>query len=185
MNINDFIKEEYSSLFEAVDVFHGTDQSFDSFDLNKIGSGDGRSLGGWGIYFSDNYGVSNQYRTNKGVVKRYRLVSDDFFNLNDNLNTGNPQQILRGLRNIGVDEDEINEFISDYIEYDETTNYQVYEWLAHVLGGEKQASLFLKNLGYVGNMISDRTNPDATNYIVYDTDIIKLVSSVDGDEEEY
>lgn len=185
MDIKSFIKEEYSSLFEAVDVFHGTDQSFDSFDLNKIGSGDGRSLGGWGIYFSDNYGVSNQYRTNKGVVKRYRLLSNDFFNLNDNLNNGYAQTILRGLRNIDVDENEIGEFISDYIDYDDTTNHQTYEWMAHVLGGEKQASLFLRNLGYVGNMVRDRTNPDAINYVVYDTDIIKYIGSVDGDEEEY
>ena len=182
MNIKSFIIEEYSSLFEAVDVFHGTDQKFDSFNLNKIGSGDGRSLGGWGIYFSDDASVSSQYKTDKGVIKKYRLLSSDFFNLNDGLNNGYAQTILRGLRNIGVDEAEINEFISDYIDYDETTNYQAYEWLSHVLGGEKQASLFLRNLGCVGNMINDRTNPNATNYIVYDTDIIKYIGSVDNEE---
>ena len=38
---------------EGINVWHGSDRNFDKFDIEKVGSGDGKSLGGWGIYFSD------------------------------------------------------------------------------------------------------------------------------------
>ena len=41
--------EEYIN--EIINVYHGSDRKFDTFDLDKIGSGDGKNIGGWGIYF--------------------------------------------------------------------------------------------------------------------------------------
>lgn len=61
MNINEIINDEINSFVnEGISVYHGSDRKFDNFDINKVGSGDGKSLGGWGIYFSDDENVSKK-----------------------------------------------------------------------------------------------------------------------------
>jgi len=164
-----------NNLFEGIVVYHGTDQSFDKFDLEKVGSSDGRSIGGWGIYFSEDAEICQQYITGQGKIKEYELGYGNFFDLDDMLSSGTGDIILRGLNRKEVDENEIEEFESDFMNeylYD-TSNKQAYEWLGYVLGGEKEASLFLKDLGYDGNVYKDKTNPEINNYAVYNSNIIR------------
>jgi len=160
---------------EGIKVWHGSDRNFDSFDMSKVGSGDGKSLGGWGIYFSDTKEVSERYFTTNGFVNEYELRHGNYFDF-DAPASEDGDRIINGLEHLGVDEDEIEELKTDYIEqsvnYGDVTNKQVYEWLSFVLGGEKEASLFLKSLGYVGNTFMDKWNPDARNYVVFDINTI-------------
>ena len=57
-------------------VYHGSPYKFDSFDLSKIGSGDGNKYG-WGIYFtsdpkfSDKYGEGKEYYDGKEITDVY------------------------------------------------------------------------------------------------------------------
>jgi len=176
------ISEEITKLNE-IEVFHGTDLNFHQFDLNKIGSGDGRSLGGWGIYFSDNPDVSKQYITNKGKVKKYELKRGNFFDLDDYLSSGSGHLIFEGLKKRNdIDDSDLLEFEEDFISYEnDISNAQALEWLTYVLGGDKEVSEFLHTLGYDGNMFHDKTIPTATNYVIYNTNIIKYV---DNDEDD-
>ncbi len=169
--------KENIDLYEGINVFHGSDRKFDDFDFQKIGSGDGKNLGGWGIYFSNDEEVSNRYVTASGFIGEYQLKSGRYFDLDEVLTDGD--RIVDELQNIGVDENQIEEFRSDYIEYAQNygsvTNKQAYDWLSYVLGGEKQASLFLNKLGYIGNTMMDKWKTTARNYIVYDKNaILKL-----------
>jgi len=171
MDIKHIINEEIQNFNESISVFHGSDRKFDDFNIDKIGSGDGKSLGGWGIYFSDDEDVSNRYYIKSGFVRPHEISNGRYFDLDQPLDDS--QNIINGLKNLDIDENEIEEFQTDYVEYD-VTNKQVYEWLSYVLGSEKQASLFLKGLGYIGNTMKDKWNTDARNYILFDTaNIIK------------
>lgn len=168
--IDEIIGEEITAMHEGINVYHGSDKKFDTFDMGKVGSGDGKSLGGWGIYFSDSPEVSKRYYLPSGQFKEHELRNGNYFDLDAPLDDG--QRILSALQRQGVDESELEEFQSDYMEYSEVTNKQVYDWLSFVLGGEKQASLFLKSIGYIGNTMMDKWESDARNYVVFDTSAI-------------
>jgi len=167
-NINEIISEELQNLFEGIEVFHGSTEKFDTFDMQKVGTGDGKSLGGWGIYFSDNPDVSKRYYLPSGQLKQHEIRNGNYFDLDAPLDDG--QRILSALQRQGVDENNLEEFQTDYIDND-VNNKQAYDWLSYVLGSEKQASLFLKSLGYIGNTMKDRWD-NARNYVVFDTQTI-------------
>jgi hypothetical protein len=168
MNIKSIINEELQNLFEGIEVFHGSTEKFDTFDMQKVGTGDGKSLGGWGIYFSDNPDVSKRYYLPSGQLKQHEIRNGNYFDLDAPLDDG--QRILSALQRQGVDENDLEEFQTDYIDND-VNNKQAYDWLSYVLGSEKQASLFLKSLGYIGNTMKDRWD-NARNYVVFDTQTI-------------
>jgi len=169
----DIINEEIFTMNEGIHVYHGTDRKFDTFDMNKVGSGDGNSLGGWGIYFSDSEDVSRKYFLNSGFVKEYEIKSGKYFDFDDLLSE-NGQSIMANLEDHGVSEEDIQQFQTDYLDYEnETTNKQAYEWLSFVLGSEKNASLFLADLGFLGTTFKDRSDPEATNYVVFNPNSIR------------
>jgi hypothetical protein len=174
-NLRKYIRKIITeSLMEDFHVYHGTDRSFDSFSMDKVGSGDGKSLGGWGIYFSDSERVSERYFLKGGSVKEYDIKEGNYFNLDDYLDEGTAYQFMNKLRKMGVNEDELEVFQSDYIDYiPNIDNKQAYDWLSGVLGSEKNASLFLNDLGYVGNTFKDKWEPEATNYVLFDTKYIR------------
>lgn len=170
MKLNEIIENEIKSIFEGIEVYHGSDKKFDTFDMSRVGTGDGKSLGGWGIYFSDNPEVSKRYYLPSGQLKQHEIRNGNYFDLDAIIDDGD--RIMRGLQKLGVDDSQIEEFQTDFLDYGDVTNKQAYDWLAYVLGGEKEASLFLKSLGYIGNTMLDRWERNARNYIVFDTSAI-------------
>lgn len=164
-------------------VYHGTDSKFNDFDLEKVGSSDGRSLGGWGIYLTDDQDVARQYMTDSGTIHKYEIKRGNFFDFDDVL-AGHEDYIQSAInKHEEMSDDDKSEFQSDFVEYSyDVTNKQVYEWLAIVLGSEKQASIFLRNLGFDGNKFMDKTTPSVTNYVVYDLSIIKRLDVDDSED---
>ena len=166
---------------ESISVFHGSDRKFDKFDTSKIGSGDGKSLGGWGIYFSTSEDVSQKYTTKNGFVGSFEIPNGPYFNLDDNIDTSLGNKIISKLRQLDISDDDIEQLENDYLsdEYSgSVTNKGLYDWLTYILGSEKAASLFLQKLGFVGNQFIDKMDKDANNYVVFDS------SSIKGDIEE-
>jgi N12 class adenine-specific DNA methylase len=47
-------------------AFHGTPHSFDRFTLEKVGTGEGAQVYGWGLYFAENKAVAQEYKTQLG-----------------------------------------------------------------------------------------------------------------------
>lgn len=45
-------------------AYHGTAHKFNEFDTNRIGSGVGRQIYGWGLYFAEDEAVAQTYRQN-------------------------------------------------------------------------------------------------------------------------
>jgi hypothetical protein len=162
-----YLKTFESLIFEGIQVYHGSDRKFDEFDMTKVGTGDGKSMGGWGIYFSDKEEVSQRYYTTHGFVREHEIKNGNYFDLDAVIEDG--ERIKSALNRQDIDEDVIEEFQSDFLDYGDVSNKQAYDWLAYVLGGEKEASLFLKNLGYIGNTFMDKWTTDARNYVLFDT----------------
>jgi hypothetical protein len=91
--------------------------------------------------------------------------------------------MLTMLKRLNVSEKDLQEFDETYVNGDNysATNKNVYDWLTFVLKSEKNASMFLSKLNYIGNTMEDRWERNARNYILFDTDAI--MSEVQSDEE--
>ena len=50
--------------FSIDDAQHASPHEFEEFDLKHIGSGEGAQAYGWGLYFSENWGVNRSYHSN-------------------------------------------------------------------------------------------------------------------------
>lgn len=184
MNLNKIIKEEYMDL-NNITVWHGSTKKFNDFNLSMVGSGDNSSLGGWGIYFSNNRAVSQRYFLPSGQIKQYRLKSGEYFDLDKNIEPDETGRMFKMLsRMTTINPKDLQEFEETYVNGDNysATNKNVYDWLTYVLKSDKNASLFLDKLGYVGNTMLDKWQDNARNYIVFDTDAI--MGEVNSDEEE-
>ena len=51
-----------SVLKKNIDAFHGSPYDFDEFDLSRVGSGEGATMYGHGLYFSDTENVADFFR---------------------------------------------------------------------------------------------------------------------------
>ena len=183
------IKEEYMNM-NNITLWHGSTKKFDDFDMSMVGSGDQNSLGGWGIYFSDNKDVSMRYFLPSGQIRQYRLQSGEYFDLDNPVDQGETSRMFKMLKRLNVSEKDLAEFDENYIHTDyPPTNKNLYDWLSYVLKSEKNASLFLEKLNYIGNTMEDRWEKGAKNYIVFNLEtIMGEVDSGeynDNDSDEY
>lgn len=153
----------------SLTLWHGSTKHFDKFSTEYIGSGDGKSLGGWGIYFSDTKEVSERYYLKTGMLKTFKIRSGNWFDLDETFEDG--RRILNALYKLGVDESDLEQFEQDYVENEDyvITNEDVLSWLNITLG-EKETSILLMKLGYIGNTFKDKWITDATNYVLFSAD---------------
>ncbi len=180
-----YLKLFESYINESIEVYHGSSTRFKTFNTSKIGSGSGNSLGGWGIYFSNKKSVSSHHITTGGSIKKYKILDGPYFDLDDDT-FRHKYSFLDKLKKRKIKSSDIKQFETDILENIDATNQQVYDWLSHVLGSKKKASLFLYELGYIGTKFSDKWDSEAINYVIFNpNDIIKEVPMWDEEESEY
>ena len=56
-------------------AFHGTPHKVDKFSLDKVGTGEGAQVYGWGLYFAENKAVADGYRSQLQPAEATRLES--------------------------------------------------------------------------------------------------------------
>lgn len=61
----EYLKAGRRELFQS--AYHGTPHRFDEFSLDAIGTGEGNQAHGWGLYFAQERGTSEKYKTDLGV----------------------------------------------------------------------------------------------------------------------
>ena len=84
-------------------VFHGTPHDIvGTFDLQKIGSGEGNQVYGWGLYFAENPEVAQEYRK---VLSRTHLI-DKIREVYDELDSSD--DAIEALKDAGLSKKEIN-----------------------------------------------------------------------------
>ena len=52
---------KFNEFYNDREFFHGSPYMFDKFDINKVGTGDGLSKFGFGLYFADNLPLAEYY----------------------------------------------------------------------------------------------------------------------------
>jgi ADP-Ribosyltransferase in polyvalent proteins len=154
-------------------LWHGSDRRFDEFDMSKIGTGDGKSIGGWGIYFSDRRQVADRYALRKGQLDLWdvEVRPGKMFDFD----SYDPDQYNKISSKIDSEE-----FAT---EYEDCNGKQIYDWLSFDRGGEREASEFLQSIGYDGVVMRDKWDADATNYIMFSA--ARIRGKVDEDGEMY
>lgn len=157
--------------------YHGSPYQFDSFDMDKIGTGDGLNKYGYGFYFSDTIDTAKYYA---GVKKDSMYLYDvrllgleKFFKWDQPITDELYYKVLRRLDYLG--EDEAKEQIeTEYEEYaDMWTMESLYSYLTDILGTQKDASNFLVFCD-VNGIIAENPMLDGKIYVSFRDEIIKI-----------
>lgn len=170
-------------LSEGIQVYHGTmSPKFDNFSSKKIGSSNNREMGGWGIYFSSDPNVARQYGNN---ILNAEIPNGSYLDLDGGVDDQISQFIVNYGSKAGLPFAAVEQFKSDFISDDyinDTSNYQVLEWLKDVLADSKKAMDFIAKAGFIGTKFSDKTNRDATNYVIFDPRMAKIINNDDSED---
>lgn len=181
MKINDILTETLD-LNSSIVVYHGSSNSFDSFDMNKIGTNSNSLKGGWGIYFSTSEDIATQYTPEgKPIVKKFMLKSGTYFDFDRVMDDQTFEELINDLSYYNEKAHENAEsFIEEVREYGGTYEYDLtgknfYDILSHDLGGSKEMSMFLQHCGYKGTTFVDKTDSSVRNFVVFDPTSIKRI----------
>lgn len=137
-------------------VYHRSPNKFDKFDMSKVSNDTNRQKGGWGLYFSDSVEAIPEDAYGKYLYE----VQPPKGTL---LDTKNPvdekivSKIVNAVRGSGKNPSELSDFSYN--------GYLFYKTLSRVLGGDKEASLFLSKNGIDG--LKRAINPTANDYILF------------------
>lgn len=171
---------------ESVTVYHGSPYNFNSFDVEKVGSGDGLSKYGWGLYFTDNKKLAISYAKDLTLkmhedgfnLYTVRLIQPSLLDWDNTMEHWLFNSVIRGLNMEGL-EDEVEEFIEENNEeygYNLWTGRELYEWLETAVGGKKEASKFLLKYAEVDGFITKSDYRDGTIYTIFNDEIIKILN---------
>jgi hypothetical protein len=178
--------------YEIGGIFHGSPYSFDKFTTERMGSGSGKQIDGWGIYLTDSKDSSKIYGRNiyeTTLFKGKDLNEYTFIDLAKPVKKDIVSKIVKAVyENYNKDFD-INKFnlyydyakdkslpkvdFNDYelIEFD-YAGFLFYKTLSRILGGDKKASLFLLDNGIDG--LKRNISKTRTDYIIFDADDITI-----------
>jgi len=174
-----------------ITLYHGSSRQFNKFDLRECGNGDGRNVGGWGIYFNKIREVALEYVTKGGALYTCHVYEDGFwFDLDEEVDQDTLSRIHKRLIRMGKDPADIQQFTHDFMSPEQpVTGQQVYDWLSHIFNGPREASSFLRSIGSDGNTFLDRGTVDAAsktnnpellengkgrNYVLFDEDNLSI-----------
>lgn len=166
--------------------YHGSPYLFDKFDMSKVGTGDGLSKYGYGLYFSDNISAASYYAKELSIGKfrnsgfnlyevRLRQASkyllwDDY--IPDNIF----QHICDKLEDLGMlsDVDTIKNDTSEENGYSMWSVHSFYEYLEVILLSKKEATNFLYECGVYGVSQED-VNHGGTIYVAYSDSDVNII----------
>lgn len=143
--LSDNISEQENAEFKfALRGYHGSASDFESFDMSKIGSGQGRKLFGYGIYVSNHKGVAQKVAESIDGRYIYHIeIPDDTGN--NYLNWEKDYNAKDVLSRLNLTED----FLPERFRGKKLPGAYLYQWLS-VNYGDKEAAKMLRDAGYVG-----------------------------------
>ena len=143
--LSDNISEQENAGFKfALRGYHGSASDFESFDMSKIGSGQGRKLFGYGIYVSNHKGVAQKVAESIDGRYIYHIeIPDDTGN--NYLNWEKDYNAKDVLSRLNLTED----FLPERFRGKKLPGAYLYQWLS-VNYGDKEAAKMLRDAGYVG-----------------------------------
>lgn len=178
-------------------AWHGSPYTFESFDLGKIGSGEGNQVHGWGLYFAKDKKVAESYKDVFGGTKGdehqasiYEVeVPEDTVLLDEEKDFNEQPQKVKSaiqkliknltdeeLENAGEDVSwegrptaikNVMEMLKDF------DGKGIYNTLYDIFGGDKEASLKLNKYGVKGIAYGGRE--DGRCFVVFDDKAIQII----------
>ena len=167
-------------------AYHGTTHCVDTFSTDRIGTGDGNQLHGWGLYFSGDKNVAekyNLYGENLYVVN-IKTEKSELLDWDKKPNKKIVNKILKGLSDIGVD----SSIYGNSIHYQKDgNNYSfdlyngscLYNGISSIFESiDKKASDFLCGLGIKGIKYDDITSQQegSYNYVIFNDKDIEIIA---------
>lgn len=89
--------KDASPVEPSITAYHGSPHDFDSFDLSKLGSGEGAQAYGHGFYFAERKGIAEHYASAVTEAKNKKLEQEKFKELQRKYNTDNDAIANAGL----------------------------------------------------------------------------------------
>ena len=169
-------------LMESIDglLFHGSGMSFDEFDTSKGESATEHAHHGYGIYLVDNAETAlkyiDQYAIGQnGVLYSCKISSDlNIVNWDEMIQMHTFMEMAEELEEIDSSlADEMKNYPESY-QGDTFTYGELYNIMKDVDGYENP-NKFFQDYDVDGFSGSNRINPDATEYCVFDSKMIRIV----------
>ena len=184
MNVKDF-KHYVNENYEDKYFYHGTPHVFNSFDMSKVGTGDGLSKYGFGLYFASTVAAAKHYAEdltignlrgsgyNLYTVRLTRLA--EYVEWEDSLDDSRIRRVCHILERAGFEEN-ADEILDEYRSYGDYTMDSLYAVVASTVGSEKQASDIMYKADIVG-VIADHMFLDCKVYVAFSDQNIKIINS--------
>lgn len=195
IKLKDILKE--GIINEELTAYHASPSKFYKFDISKLGSGSGKQIDGWGIYLSnlkEPVKVYGKYLYQTTLFKGKGSKQDTLLDISSPVKKGIVIKIVKAIYKLKNKKFDIGEFNSYYnytknkslpkvnfndyelIEFD-YNGYLFYKTLSRLLGGDKNASLFLLKNGIYGlkRSISSTRN----DYVLFDENFINIEKITD------
>ena len=178
--------------YEIGGVFHGSPYLFDEFTTERMGTGSGKQIDGWGIYLTDSKDSSKIYGRNiyeTTLFKGKDINEYTFIDLDKPVQKDVVRKVLKAVYqkyNKDFDINKFNEYY-DYIKekslqkvdfndyeliYFDYSGFLFYKTLSRILGGDKKASLFLLDNRIDG--LKRNISKTRIDYIIFDADDITI-----------
>ena len=174
MNFTDFYMKERVETF-----YHGSQMKFDTFIMDKVGTGDGLNKFGFGLYFAESEELAKYYageNKNKGAFLYEVQVKEleNFHNWDEQTPDDIYSNVISSLERLGKDSDveEIKQDMEDY--GDKWSIDSLYQWLTVVLGSQKATSAFLYKNGLSG-VIADDLHDRGKIFVAYSDSIVRII----------
>ena len=171
-------------------VYHGSPHIFDEFSADRIGSGEGAQVYGHGLYFAEEKAVANTYRpTAAGKIYKVEIPDEAMERMLDwdKPLSDQPDAIRMSLRPFTEDMVGIGDVQTIEQLEAEHSGEDVYRDMSVMMGGDKEASDYLLELGISGIRYLDqqsrmpRTGDEATrNVVLFDEKLAKIIRDDEG-----
>lgn len=186
MNVKDFtqyVTESYGGGDKY--FYHGTPHVFNRFDMSKVGTGDGLSKYGHGLYFADTIEAAQYYAKDLTVGKLrdngYNLYTVRLLRLADyvewerGLDEDRIHEVCRSLERAGH-EDTADEVLDEYRSYGDYTMESLYSMVSSTLGGDREATELMYDAGIAG-VIVEHVFLDCKVYVAFSDENVKIIDS--------
>jgi hypothetical protein len=199
------VNKQYHTINEELTAYHASPSKFDKFEISKIGSGIGKQFSGWGIYLSNKKEVVKDYGKylyQTTLFKGKSSKQDTLLDISSAVKKDIVIKVLKEIYKLKNKKFDITTFNSYYnytknkslpkvdfndyelIEFD-YNGYLFYKTLSRLLGGDKNASLFLLKNGIYG--LKRNVYGAVTDYILFDENVINIekITDIETDIDIY
>ena len=187
VNFDRFVTENKSN--REIILYHGTQASFDKFDIGYLNSGWGEQAYGYGFYLTDNYEAAKEY-SRGGHIMKVSVPAGKYLSYKS-ISRADSNAIARKFFKYYTETDEYGKEAYPDAEarrlfWEEECRYigdcrdggDIYGTLASLIGSDKDTSEFLRDIGYIGIKFpgdNGMTGEKFTNYVIFDAKDITVL----------